>query len=206
MTVGIRLFHSRNTLKNYVLVKPTENKCFLYGLNKDGSIEDNAKPLLTKTYTKYKIIRSGANPCDDSLKEYPHRYNVWKSTMPRNINNIPNGQYAGFSIKNRDGMTGDVVLVSGDINNKGQIASVSKLKFPITGYDSNGITNLARIYLKKVFNMFSNTKPNPNTYYVSEKQDKILTELDKEYNIPEFKVTDEIKESMDKLSKKHKIS
>lgn len=38
MATGVRLFHSRINLDNYVLVKPTETKAFLYKLNKDCSI------------------------------------------------------------------------------------------------------------------------------------------------------------------------
>ena len=205
MSIGVRLFHSRNTLKNYILVKPTESQCFLYGLNKDGTIDNFAKPLLKKTYEKYSIVRKGAFPCVESFKDTPHRYNIWESRVPRNINEIPDGMSQMFSIKNKDGNSGAKVHIIGSINKKG-IESVDKLQFPLSGYDLSGITNLARIYLKKIFNMYTGTEPNKNTYYISEEFDKILSELDKQYNIPKFEITNEIKNSINLLLKKHKMS
>ena len=67
MTIGVKLFHSSRNLKNYVLVKPTENKAYLYRLESDGSIKPDVKPLMEKTYTEYFIYRkafflSGINP------------------------------------------------------------------------------------------------------------------------------------------------
>ena len=204
MATGVRLFHSRITLRNYVLVKPNEKQCFLYELNKDGSLDKIAKPLLQKTYNTYNIIREGYFPSAEIFKDNPHRYNSWKSKVPRNINSIKEGLSQLFSIKNKDGGNGAIVHISGAIDKNG-ITSVDRLKFPLSGYDSQGITNLARIYLKKIFNMYSNTPPNKNTYYVNEEYDKILTNLDKEYNIPKFETTEEIKSSINKLKEKHNI-
>ena len=102
-------------------------------------------------------------------------------------------------------ITGDIVQLAGYINNKGDVESVNKLNFPLSGYDLKGITNLARIYLKKIFSMYSSTPPNKNTYYISAKMDEIIHNLDEEYKIPTFEVTDEIKNSIDKLAKKHKV-
>lgn len=205
MATGIRLFHSRVTLNNYVLVKPTENKAFLYKLNKDGTLPTKPKPLLKKTYGEYIISRKAYFPSSESFVDTPHRYHKWESKMPRKINKIPNNLSQMFSIKNKDGMRGSVVEVVGAIDNKGKISSVNKLKFPLEGYDHYGITNLARIFLKKVFNMYSKTPPNKNTYYVDKKLDKTLNNLDKEYNVPKFETTPVIKQSMKQLCKKHKM-
>ncbi len=49
MTIGVKLFHSSKNLRNYVLVKPSEDKAYLYRLEKDGRIRRNAKPVMTKT-------------------------------------------------------------------------------------------------------------------------------------------------------------
>ena len=134
MATGVRLFHSRINLNNYVLVKPTETKVFLYKLNKDGSINENAKPLLEKTYDKYCIKRKGRFPYTE-FETNPHRDNIWNSTIPRCIKEIPDNISQKFRIKNKDGMTGATVDVSGSINNKGKVVSVEKLKFPLEGYD-----------------------------------------------------------------------
>lgn len=204
MSVGVRLFHSRKTLRNYVLVKPSENKCFLYGLTKDGKIDNIAKPLVKKTYDEYKIIRETAFPYTESAKDDYYRYNTWESTVPRR-NNMP--KYANrmfFSIKNKDGMEGSFVHIDGTINKKGDVVSVDKLKFPLEGYDKPGISNLARIYLKKIFNMFLKTPSNKRTYYIDERLDKVLKEIDKEDNRPDFEITDEIRNSINTLWEKHK--
>lgn len=204
MATGVRFFHSRINLNSYVLVKPTETKAFLYKLNKDGSINENAKPLLEKTYDKYCIKRKGKFPYTEN-ETHPHRDNICNSMLPRCIKDIPDNMSQMFRIKNKDGMTGATVDVSGSINNKGKVVSVEKLKFPLEGYDLIGITNLARIYLKKIFYMYSATPANKNTYYISPKMDKILQELDKESNLEPFKITDKIKNSIDELARKHNI-
>ena len=204
MSIGVRLFHSRKNLKNYILVKPTENKCFLYSLNKDGTISDINKPVLKKTYEKYQIVREGKFPSDDLFQNFEHRYHVWKSTMPRNINKIPEGRSQRFSIQNKDGDSGLSVNIGGSIGKKG-VTSVDKMQFPLGGFDSSGITNLARIYLRKIFAFYSSTRPNSNTYYISDKLDEYLTKLDNECEIPNFEVTVEIKNSIKKLCEKYNI-
>lgn len=204
MSIGVRLFHSRKTLRNYVLVKPSENKCFLYGLTKDGKIDNIAKPLVKKTYDKYKIVRETVFPYTEGAKDDYHRYNNWKSTVPR-LNNMPKyGDGMIFSIKNKDGMDGSSVHICGTTSKKGNVISVGKLKFPLGGYDKPGISNLARIYLKKIFNMFMETPSNKRTYYIDEQFDKILKEIDEENNVPDFVVTDEIQNSINTLWEKHK--
>lgn len=203
MSIGIRLFHSRKFEQNYLLVKPKENKVYLYKLSNDGTIGNKGKPLLEKTYNKYSILRKGKFPSSDSFINYPHRYHLWKSEVPRNINKIPEGMGQSFSIRNRDGSNGLIVDIKGALNNKGNIEEVEKLQFPVSeGYNSIGITNLARIYLKKIFDMYTKSL-NKNTYYVSKRTQKQLDNLDKEYNIPKFKITDKIKDSILKLCKKH---
>lgn len=205
MATGIKLFHSRKTLTNYILVKPTENKVFLYKLNKDGTIANNIKPLLKKTYNEYFITRKAYYPSANIFESSPHRYHKSESKTPRSFNNIPNNLSQMFSIKNKDGETGKKVFIEGSINNKGKICSIGKLNFPLEGYNLKGITNLARIYLRKTFNMYSQTPPNLNTYYIDPKLDRILIELDKEYKTPPFCITPNIQEAMKTLSKKHKI-
>ena len=103
-------------------------------------------------------------------------------------------------------MTGDVVEIAGSINNKGSISSVTDLKFPVEGYDLNGVTNLARIYLKKNFNMYASTPEKTGSYYVSPELDKILANLDKEYNIPKFEITEKMQISINELMQKYKMN
>ena len=159
---------------------------------------------LKKTYDKYKIVRETAFPYTESAKDDYHRYNIWKSTMPRR-NNMPKyGDGMIFSIKNKDGMDGSLVHICGTTNRKGNVVSVGKLKFPLDGYDKPGISNLARIYLKKIFNMFMETPSNKRTYYIDEQFDKILKEIDEENNVPVFVVTDEIQNSINTLWEKYK--
>lgn len=207
MATGVKLFHSSRNLRNYVLVKPTENKVFLYRLEKDGSIKPDAKPLMEKTYTEDRIDRKAFFPPNSSYEGDYYRYNMWKSRMPRQ-DRIPKyyGVLRKFSIVNKDGESGDVVNIEGYINRDNELADVEKLKFPLWGYNQHGITNLARIYLKKIFNMFSETPMNKHTgCYVSPENRETLNKLDKHYGVPKFEITDEIKKSVEVLSKKYNL-
>lgn len=202
MTTGVKLFHSSKTWKNYVLVKPTENKAYLYKLERDGSIKPNAKPLVTKTYTEDYIKRVHFFPYNSSYEGMYDNYNVWISRMPR-LDRVPRyrGVESPFFILNKDGMSGDKVKLRGAINCYNRITEINELKIPPDGYNIRGISNLARIWLKKVFLKLIKTPMNTNTYHVSP-EDRKLYEMDKD---PKFVITDKIKESLDSLAQKYGI-
>ena len=207
MATGVKLFHSSRNLRNYVLVKPSENKVFLYRLEKDGTIKPDAKPLMEKTYTEDFIYRKAFFPPSRDYEGNYYRYNMWKSRMPRQ-DRVPKyyGVLRTFSIVNKDGESGDVVNIKGLINRDNKLTDVEKLKFPLWGYDQHGITNLARIYLKKIFTMFAKTPMNKHTgCYINPETRKTLSRLDKYYGVPKFEITDEIKSSINTLTQKHNV-
>ena len=210
MSTGVRLFHSSKSLMNYVLVKPTEDKVYLYQLEKDGSIDPNAKPLMRKTYTKYCIHRKASYPYCPDVEGYHHRYNIFRSTVPRL--NLYSEKYYGcynmpFSIRNREGMRGEILRIKGCVDNNNNVTNVSKLKFPLNSYAflQRDIPNLTKIFLQKVFGYFISKTPIRDKFYISPEERETLNRLDAEYKVPPYKVTDKIKASMEALAKKHKV-
>lgn len=209
MSTGVRLFHSSKYLMNYVLVKPTEDKVYLYQLNKDGSIDPNARPLMRKTYTEHRIHRRASFPCSMGFEDFHHRYNIWRSSVPR-LNMYSDehwAEYIPFSIRNREGDDGNILRIKGCVDKSGKVNDVSKLNFPVSEYGilQHNIPNLTKIYLQKVFGYFISKTPIRDKFYISPKERETLNELDAEYKVPPFKVTDKIQASMETLAKKHKI-
>ena len=217
MSKGVRLFHSSIKGFNYVLVKPTEKKVFLYKLEPDGSIKPDAKPLMKKTYKKYSITRRAFFPHVSEVEDYLHRYNSWYSDMPRrNIESLRNC-LRPFTIRNKSGVWGDVVSIKGCIDNEGNIDDVFRLKCPMDRHHrmtdvfsyyhcDTGISNLARKYLKKIFSKLAQIPPNwRHVSHISLEERKELDQLYKEHNIPPFKITDKMQESMDALAQKHSV-
>ena len=206
MTIGVKLFHSSKNLRNYVLVKPSEDKAFLYRLEKDGKIRRNAKPVMTKTYTEDNIIREAFFPYSDDVKKWKDCYTKWYSKMPR-LDRVPRhiGVYRPFTIENKDGLTKEVLKLNGLIDSRNKLAEFDTITFPHLGFDQRGFTNLARIYLKKIGQFLLKIPMNKNTYYVSPEDRKSLNELDKQYGIPKFEITEEMQKSINKLAQKHGI-
>ena len=207
MTTGVKLFHSSKNLRNYVLVKPSEDKAYLYRLEKDGRIRRNAKPVMTKTYTEDSIIREAFFPYSDDVKQWEDCYTKWYSKMPR-LDRAPRyrGEYRPFTIENKDGLTKEVLKLNGLINSRNKLAEFDTVTFPHLGFDQRGFTNLARLYLKKIGQFLLNIPMNKNTHYVSPEHRKILNEMDEQYGIPKFEITDEMRKSIKELAQKHNLS
>lgn len=213
MSTGVRLFHSSKSLMNYVLVKPTEDKVYLYQLEKDGSIDQNAKPLMRKTYTEHHIRRKAFFPYSTSFWGDYCRYNYWSSKVPRQNSNSEGSLLRTFSIRNREGDFGNVLRIRGCVDNDGKVNDVKKLNFPLSEYHilQYNIPNLTKIYLLKIFSLqkafssFIEKTPIRDKFYISPEERETLNRLDAEYKVPPFKVTDKIKASMETLAKKHKI-
>ena len=206
MTIGVKLFHSSKNLRNYVLVKPSEDKAYLYRLENDGRIRRNAKPVMTKTYTEDNIIREAFFPYCDDVKQWEDCYTRWYSKMPR-LDRVPRyrGVYRPFTIENKDGLTKEVLKVNGFIDSRNKLSEFDTVTFPHLGFDQRGFTNLARLYLKKIGQFLLKIPMNKNTHYVSPEHRKILNELDKECGVPKFEITDEMRKSAEKLAQKHNL-
>ena len=103
-------------------------------------------------------------------------------------------------------MTKEVLKLNGLINSRNKLAEFDTVTFPHLGFDQRGFTNLARLYLKKIGQFLLNIPMNKNTHYVSPEHRKILNEMDEQYGIPKFEITDEMRKSIKELAQKHNLS